>query len=613
MVDQDFLKQLPRRPGVYLMKDREDKVLYVGKTVNLYNRVRSYFQSSRQLSPRIAHMVEQVDRVEIIATRTDLEALALESNLIKEHRPKYNVKLRDDKQYPWIKITINETYPRVLVVRRVVRDGARYFGPYTDPGAMWETLRVIRRTFPIRKCKRSLEKGQKERPCLNWHIGRCLGPCQGVAPEAYRKVVEDICLFLSGRTKQLLKEIRQQMEQASAALDFERAARLRDQMRDIERVVEKQRVVSATGGDQDVLGYAMGQGYALVQALLVRDGKVIGREHFLVDEGLQAEAAEILAGFITQYYAERDDIPPEILLPVALEEKDTLAQWLQDRAGQSVYLRVPQRGAKRSLVRMAMENAQTLLTQEENQRRWQAEQYGAGLADLAKVLGLPGPPRRIEAFDISNIQGTEAVASMVVMEEGRPKASEYRRFRIRMVEGANDFAMLREAVGRRFRRGLAERAEGLTREGKFAVFPDLLVIDGGKGQLNAVLAVLAELGLEHIPTIGLAKQFEEIYRPGIAEPLRLPGESMALRLLQQIRDEAHRFAITYHRSLRSRRTVATRLDEIPGIGPKRKKALLRHFGSLARIRQASLEELLQVEGMTEAAARAVVEGLTEKP
>ena len=260
MVDQDFLKQLPRRPGVYLMKDREDKVLYVGKAVNLYNRVRSYFQSSRQLSPRIAHMVEQVDRVEIIATRTDLEALALESNLIKEHRPKYNVKLRDDKQYPWIKITINETYPRVLVVRRVVRDGARYFGPYTDPGAMWETLRVIRRTFPIRKCKRSLEKGQKERPCLNWHIGRCLGPCQGVAPEAYRKVVEDICLFLSGRTKQLLKEIRQQMEQASAALDFERAARLRDQMRDIERVVEKQRVVSATGGDQDVLGYAMGQG-----------------------------------------------------------------------------------------------------------------------------------------------------------------------------------------------------------------------------------------------------------------------------------------------------------------------------------------------------------------
>lgn len=611
MVDSNFLRNLPKRPGIYMMMDARNNVLYVGKAVSLRNRVRSYFQSSRNLDPRIARMVEQVDRIEVIATRTDLEALALENNLIKEHHPKYNVRMRDDKQYPWIKITINESYPRVQVVRRPAKDGARYFGPYTDSGAMRETLRILRRVFPIRSCNHHFDGKPLERPCLNWHIGRCLGPCQGVSETTYREMVDEICLFLSGRTKQLLAELEAKMKKAAAEQDFERAARFRDQIRDIGRVVDKQRVVSASGSDRDILAYALGEETALALILQVRDGKVIGREHFDIERGISQDAAEILTSFVTQYYGDKDELPPELLLPLALCDQEIIRHWLQEKAGRNVRLTVPVQGGKKRLVQMAMENAQTLLAQEEKRREWHEAEYGSALRDLAEVLELPRLPRRIECFDISNTQGVEAVASMSVVEEGKPKGSEYRRFKIRTVEGPNDFAMLQEAVGRRFRRGLAERSEGMEKTGKFAVFPDLLVIDGGKGQLSSVMETMVDLGLSTIPTIGLAKENEEIFRPGQNEPIILPRESAALRLLQRVRDEAHRFGVTYHRSLRDKKSVVSSLDQIPGVGPKRKQALLRHFGSVPRIRRATLEELLQVEGMTEPVARAVLEGLLD--
>lgn len=612
MVTPEMLRQLPTRPGVYIMYNADNKVIYVGKAINLRHRVRSYFQASARLDLRKRQMVEQIDHFEIIATRTDLEALALESNLIKEHRPKYNIKLRDDKQYPWLKIAVDEPYPRVQVVRRPVKDGSRYFGPFTDSGAMWETVRLLKRVFPLRTCKKRLGREAVDRPCLNWHIGRCLGPCQGkVTPEAYKEVVDQVTLFLSGRSRVLLDDLEKRMTEAAQNMEFERAAHLRDQIKDIRRVVERQRVVSARGEDQDVLSYALGKTFAMVQVLKVREGKLVGREHFEVDQGISDGADELLTSFILQFYDERTEIPGEILLPIEVSEQETLLGLLKEQAGHAIRFTVPNQGPKKHLVEMAMENAQTLLAQEENKREWKAEQYNAALEDLAKALGLKSPPRRIEAFDISNTQGNQSVASMAVIIEGQPKGSEYRRFRIKTVEGPNDFASLQEAVGRRFRRGLAERAEGKGREGKFATFPDLLLIDGGKGQLHAVCEVLKELGLENQPIIGLAKENEEIFVPTSNQPIILPRESPALHMLQRVRDEAHRFAITYHRSLRDKRTVASSLDEIPGIGPKRKQALLRHFGSVARIRRATLEELMQVEGMTEAAARAVAEGLSE--
>ncbi|HEX2955056.1 MAG TPA: excinuclease ABC subunit UvrC, partial [Bacillota bacterium] len=406
-------------------------------------------------------------------------------------------------------------------------------------------------------------------------------------------------------------DLEKRMAEASQSMDFERAAHIRDQIKDIRRVVERQRVVSVRGEDQDVLSYALGKTFAMVQVLKVREGKLVGREHFEVDQGISDEADELLTSFITQFYDERNEIPAEILLPSDLAEQEILLNWLKEQAGHNVRFTVPTQGAKKHLVQMAMENAQTLLAQEENKREWKTEQYNSALQDLAKALGLKASPRRIECFDISNTQGTQSVASMAVIVEGQPKGSEYRRFRIKTVEGPNDFASLQEAVGRRFRRGLAERDEGKEKEGKFATFPDLLVIDGGKGQLHAVCEVMKELGLESQPIIGLAKENEEIFVPTSNEPIILPKESPALHMLQRVRDEAHRFAITYHRSLRDKRTVASSLDQIPGIGPKRKQALLRHFGSVARIRRASLEELMQVEGMTEAVARAVAEGLSE--
>ncbi|MGE5528444.1 MAG: excinuclease ABC subunit UvrC [Patescibacteria group bacterium] len=600
------LRVLPAKPGVYLMRNAEGDVIYVGKARSLRSRVRSYFQDSRPLDPRIRLMVGQIDRFEFIATASEVEALALESNLIKEHRPRYNVKLRDDKQYPLLKVTWRDDFPELLIVRRAKDDGARYFGPYTDSGALRDTLRLLRRLFPIRGCRRRIGVDRVDRPCLNHHIHRCLAPCVGaVSKEEYRAMIGQVCLFLDGRQDELARQLEDEMGRAAAALDYERAAAVRDRLADVRKVAERQKVVSPGGEDFDVLGLAVGAEGALVQVFPVRRGKLLGREHFLLTEGI-GTAAAILQAFILQYYASVPEIPPTLLLPEPLEDREAVTAWLEAKRGGRVRLLVPKRGEKKALVQMAMENAALLEEQERVRRSYAGERAAAALLELAQKLDLPGPPRRIEAFDISNIQGQQAVASMAVFLDGRPAPGEYRRFRIRTVEGANDYAMLQEAVMRRFRRGAACR-DGGERSG-FADFPDLLLIDGGKGQLNAVLDALRGIGAQP-HAIGLAKENEEIHLPGRAAPLVLPRQSEALRLVQRVRDEAHRFALTYHRALRDRRTSASALDGIGGIGPRRKQALLRRFGSVQKIMEATVEELAEVEGMTRQAAQAVHDGL----
>ena len=607
MVTDADLRLLPAKPGVYIMRDGQGKVLYVGKARLLKNRVRSYFQEGRPLDPRIQAMVNQIDRFEFITTASEVEALALESNLIKEHHPRYNVRLRDDKQYPMLKVTWDEEYPRLLIVRRAKNDGARYFGPYTDNGAMRETLRLIRRLFPLRSCKRRIGIEHVERPCLNHHIHRCMAPCvDAVTVKTYRELAARVCLFLEGNYGEILDDLENKMESASANLDFERAAAIRDQLADLRIVAERQKVVSMAGEDYDVLGMAGGAEGSLVQVFIVRQGKLIRREHYLLTAGAASAPSETLEAFAMQHYDENPRIPPLILSPYELEGGEALAKWLSGLRGRSVKISFPQRGEKKQLVLMAMENAALLLEQERVKRAYADERASRALRDLADALVLPAPPRRMEAFDISNISGEQAVASMAVFVGGMPAPAEYRKFRIKTVQGANDFAMLQEATGRRFRRGLKEIEEG--KKGGFADLPDLVLIDGGKGQLNAVLSELE--GIAVLPAlIGLAKENEEIYLPGRNEPLILPRDSEALYLVQRIRDEAHRFAVAFHRSVRDKSVRGSLLDRIKGIGPKRRKALLRQFGSIRRVMAASLDELLQVEGMTSEAAEALYTGL----
>lgn len=598
------VRSLPTRPGVYVFRDAEGDVLYVGKAVNLRNRVRSYFQSPRNLTGKVLHMVNQVDAIEVITTDNDVEALVLESNLIKRYKPPYNIRLRDDKHYPYLKVTVNEAWPRVIIARSVQNDGARYFGPYTDSGALHETLRVIRKTFPYRICS-NYRLQQKGRPCLEYYIGRCLAPCDGRAdPGQYAAMIEELCDFLEGRDVTVIRQVEARMHEAAERLDFERAAELRDQLRALRQVQEKQKVISGRLEDQDLVGCAQAGGRACVQVFFVREGKVVGREHFLLDGAGAREPGEILAAFIKQYYADTPFIPREILVSAALpaDEEAVIGRWLAERRGTRVFLRVPQRGEKRRLMNLVVENARLLLEQEQARSRRDREGGRQAVEDLASALGLETLPSRIECFDISNFQGRQAVGSMVVFQDGAPRKSDYRRFKIRTVQGANDFAMMQEVLYRRFRRGQEE-------DPRFAQLPDLIVIDGGKGQLNAALEVLRALNLDHIPTIALAKRLEEVYLPGRPDPLRLPDHSPGLLLLRRVRDEAHRFAVTYHRKLRAARSVRSVLDDIPGIGPRRRRALLKHFGSIEAIRSASVEELAAVPGMSRRAAEAVKERL----
>lgn len=585
------LAHLPDKPGVYLMKDDNGRIIYVGKAVNLKNRVRSYFQASRNHSPKVLAMVARIADFEYIVTGSEMEALILECNLIKKHRPKYNISLRDDKSYPYAKVTLNEPFPQVYVTRRVQKDGARYFGPYTNVGALHETIRLLRRLFPLRSC-RVLDAS---RPCLQYHIKRCLAPCTGkVDPKTYGEMIKAVCLLLEGRSDELVRDLRRRMERAAENLEFEAAARLRDQLSAIEKVTEKQNIVTGAG-DQDVVGLARSAAGTCAQVFFIRSGKMVGREHFMLTGGEDEEDRDILAAFVKQYYSEAAFIPREVLLPEEVPDRELLAEWLSGLKGGKVRVETPKRGTKRDLINMAAGNAATVLAEQAARADADAARTSGAAAELGQYLGLPAAPERIECFDISHIQGAETVASMVVFEGGRANKNEYRRYKLKTVEGKpDDFRSMQEVVGRRYR-----DAGG--------PLPDLVIIDGGKGQLSMALAIIRGLGLHSVPVVGLAKEFEHIFREGESEPLVLPRHSQALYLVQRIRDEAHRFAITYHRKLRSKRNMVSVLDHVPGIGAKRRKALWDSFGSLAGIKAASVEELAAAPGMNRPAAEAVYE------
>lgn len=601
---QHKLQHLPEQPGVYLMKNTEGQVIYVGKARVLKNRVRSYFQASANQTEKVRAMVEQIADLEYIITDTEIDALMLECNLIKKYRPRYNVLLKDDKHYPYIKVTVQEQYPRVLYVRKVEQDGARYFGPYVQAGAVKETLQMLKRLFPLRTCPGS-SPAQRDRPCLEFHIRRCPGPCSGeISQEQYRQTVDEVLLFLEGKYGQLIRQLQQEMNIAAEKWDFERAARLRDQIKALEVLGEKQKMLTPDGGDRDVLAVARGIQETCGVILLIRHGTMLGREVFFLGDTQGYSREEIMAALVKQYYSQARFIPAEVILAEELpaEEKDVITDWLQARRGKKVKLLFPRRGEKKELTEMAHKNALKELELKEAALLQEQEKREQGLQELAEALDLPAPPRRIECYDISNTQGTESVGSMVVLLEGKPEPAAYRRFKIKTVTGPDDFASMAEVLRRRLER--ARKGDE-----KFAQLPDLLIIDGGKGQLGAARRVMEELGFGHIPTFGLAKEEEWLFAPHRSEPIILPRQSQGLYLLQRIRDEAHRFALTYHRKLRTQRNLRSLLEEVPGIGSKRKQALYKHFGSLAKIRAASIEELAAVPGMNQQVAQALWEWL----
>ncbi len=601
------LDSLPDRPGVYLYRDRDGQVIYVGKSVHLRQRVRSYFTSPRDRKTR--ELVAHLHDLDFIVTDTEIEALILECELIKKHRPRYNVRLKDDKRYPYIKITWAEDFPRVYATRRMEQDGSRYFGPYTSVSAVHQTLDLLRRLFPYRTCNREIT-GRDRRPCLYYHIGRCLGPCIGKADrEEYRAVIERVCNFLQGRDHEIVADLERRMKEAAANLDFESAAFYRDQMRAVQKVTAQQKIVSLVSQDRDVVAFARDDGQACVQVFFIRGGKIIGREYFVLEGTGGEEDAAILEAFIQQFYDKAAYVPPEILMPQAIEQARIIESWLRSKRGDHVTLCVPQGGQSRELIRMAAENAAETLAALRAQ--WAADQnrQTQALSELQETLGLPTPPARIEGYDISTFYGTATYGSMVVFVHGVPRKSEYRRFKIKSVtDRADDYAALQEVLRRRFKRAVSE-PEGAKKDPSFSILPDLILIDGGRGQLNAALEVLREYGLDHLPILGLAKREEEIYLPGQDTPLRLPHDSPGLHLAQRVRDEAHRFAITAHRRAREKMGLASVLEAIPGIGPQRRKALLKAFGSLERIREARVEELAAVPGMTRKAAEQIKEWL----
>ena len=586
---EEKLALLPHNPGVYIMKDGKGKIIYVGKAISLKNRVTQYFRQNSSHSAKVRAMVARIEDFETILTGTEVEALILECNLIKKHRPKYNISLKDDKTYPYLKVTLQDTYPRVYITRRVQRDGGKYFGPYTNATALHETLKLLKRLFPIRSCKTM----ESKRPCLEYHIKRCLAPCADkISREEYMVMIDDIVMFLEGRTEHVEKSLEQRMLQAADKLEFEQAGRLRDQLMAVQKISEKQRIVTGVG-DQDAIGMARSGIGVCVQIFYVRSGKMVGRDHFLLDGSDDETDEALLRAFLKQYYNQATFIPREILLPMEILEQELLEEWLEKQKNAKVILAVPKRGTKRDIVEMAIGNAKKALEDESARiKQTEAQTIGAVL-DLGKYLGLSRPPYRMECFDISHIQGSETVASMVVFEGGVPKKSDYRRFKIRSAEGKpDDFKSMREVTERRYGKADAE-------------MPDLIIIDGGKGQLSSACEIIRGAGHITVPVVGLAKRFEEVYREGESDPVILPRSSQALYLIQRIRDEAHRFAITYHRKLRNKRNLVSILDNVEGIGPKRRKILLEHFGNIEKIKQASVAEMADLDGMNTPSAEAV--------
>jgi excinuclease ABC subunit C len=678
-MDKNYLdekvKSLPHRPGVYIMRDATNNIIYVGKAISLRNRVSSYFGSLTGQAPKVQKMVSHIADFEYIVVDSELEALNLENTLIKEHRPKYNILMRDDKTYPYIKVTVNEKWPRAFIVRRVFNDGARYFGPYAGNGSAWSTLKLLEKLFPYRSCDLNITE-KEPRPCLEYFIHRCLGPCAGFADKVeYDAAIQQVILFLEGKRDDIVQQLADKMESAAENLQFERAAQIRDQLKAVREVLEQQKVVSPNQVDEDVLALARDGDEASVQIFFTRRGKLIGREHFMLQGAEDATEGDILTSFVQQYYDRATFVPPRVILQYALSDAESVKAWLSARAGMEVNLIVPTQGEEFDRVQMVAHNARESL--EQNRLRWlnDEQKTTAALLELQKNLDLPNRPRRIECYDISNTQGTNSVASMVVFENGSPKKSDYRRFKIKTVEGPNDFASMQEVLRRRFKRAkaveemnadadseelealaqvaekvdeatLAEVSEGIqeelevqdphdaawgvrgnpqvhakpdkTKKPKTAKsktdyswqsIPDLVIVDGGKGQLNAAVEIMNELELSDIPIFGLAKQREELFRPGNPISVYLPRTSEALYLVQRIRDEAHRFAITFHRELRSKNTYVSPLDAVPGIGPKRKQALVKAFGTAAKIKAASDQEILAIDGMNKTALAKIREYL----
>lgn len=615
MKDQSLLEPiltgLPAKPGCYLMKDEAGDVIYVGKAVHLRNRVRSYFHDSAGLSRKAAEMVDHIVDIEWIVVGSELEALILEMNLIKRHRPKYNVRLKDDKRYPYIKVHWQDPFPKVTVTRRVSDDGGRYFGPYTSVWAVHQTLDVLRKIFPYLTCDRVIT-GKDSRACLYYDIKLCVAPCIGrVDRAAYRAMIDDLCQFLRGRTESIVKRLEREMEAASRSLEYEKAAAFRDQLTAIEKVVEGQKVISQERVDSDVIAFATDDSSACAQVFFIRGGKLIGREYFILEGAQQADDQELAEAFVKQFYTDAAHVPQRVLLPAEIEEARIIERWLKERRGGSkVKILVPRRGKKRELVRLAAENARDTL--KALRARWEADRsrHVQALAELQETLELEAPPNRIECYDISNLQGSAASGALVVFEQGVPNKSLYRMFNIRSVRGQDDFASMEEVLERRFRRWRIAQEEARKPGGKtdkaFGFLPDLLIVDGGKGQLSRAAKVLQSYGLsDEVPVVGLAKSQEEIYRVGKPDPVILPRDSQGLFLVQRIRDEAHRFALRQHRTRRRSRGLASTLDAIEGIGPARRKALLDQFGSLERIRQADLEELAAVPGLSRKLAERV--------
>lgn len=616
---EEELKKLPDKPGVYIMKDKNEEIIYVGKAISLRKRVRQYFQSSKNNPPKVKAMVKHISEFEYIIVDNEVEALILEANLIKKHKPKYNILLRDDKQYPYIKVTINEKYPRVLKTRQVKKDGAKYFGPYPSASAVNDAIEIIRNLYPIRTCNRNLEKDiGKSRPCLNYYIGRCLGPCQGnVDEEKYLEMIDEILLFLNGKEDRLIEIIEEKMKEASKKLDFESAAKYRDQINSLNLLHERQKIVSTTHlVDQDVIAMARGIEEVCIQIFFIRDGKILGREHFILEDTYNEERGEILSSFIKQFYIGSAYIPKEIILEEEIEDMEILSKWLREKRGNKVTITVPKRGEKLDLIEMVRKNAMDMLNKYGDRFLKKARENQKALEEIRNALGLERELNRIEAFDVSNIRGVEPVGSMVVFERGEPKKSDYRRFRIRSRNTPDDYGSLEEVLTRRFIRGLEEKK--IMKENKietkgFSTFPDLIMMDGGKGQVNVALRVLKSLNL-NIPVCGLVKDDFHKTRGIIYDnkEINLEEDSLGFRLIYRIQEEAHRFAISYHRSLRSKEMFKSELDDIKGIGEKRKRALLKHFESIERIKKTSIEELAKVEGMNKRVAEELYNHFNKK-
>ena len=606
---EEELKKLPREPGVYIMRDDKDVILYVGKAINLHNRVRSYFRENIGRGPAIDKMVTLISRFEYIVTDSELEALVLENNLIKEYSPKYNTLMKDDKTYPYIKVTVGEEYPRILFSRTMKKDKSKYFGPYTSAGAVKDTIELLNKLYFLRTCNRTLPRDiGLERPCLNYHIKQCLAPCQGyISKEQYREQVDQALDFLNGNYNSILKDLEGKMQAAAEKLDFEAAAGYRDLYNSVTQVSQKQKITDSVGEDKDIIALYQDEAEAVVQVFFVRDGKLIGREHYYMTHVSGSKKPEILGNFVKQFYAGTPFIPRELMLQYEIEDSELIENWLSERKGGRVHIRVPKIGAKEKLVELAAQNAKHTLEQDrERLKREEGRTIGA-VKEIAAILGLEHI-ERMEAFDISNINGFENVGSMIVFEKGKPKPSDYRKFRIRTVSGPDDYACMREVLTRRFTHGMEERAELEEKDldksyGSFTKFPDLLMMDGGRGQVNIALSVLEELHID-IPVCGMVKDDNHRTRGLYFHNVELPIDtrSEGFKLITRVQDEAHRFAIEYHRSLRSKAQVKSVLDDIPGVGPARRKALMRHFKSIEEIKNATAEQLAEIPELNRRAA-----------